>query len=102
MSTRIGYRSLTRRERREVRQSAKQGRRHADAWVAAVCWCWASELVASSVSKGNVVGEVIGGILAPGSSAIGRDLLDRRLARRLVDIGPPPKLLPEDEPEDDE
>lgn len=54
------------------------------------------------MSKGYVVGEVIGGLLAPGSSVIGRDLLDRRLARRLVSIGQPPVRLPEEEPEADE
>jgi hypothetical protein len=100
MSGKIGYRSLTRSERREVRQYAKQGSHHPDPWIAAVCWRWASSTLAQRLSKGYVVEEVIGGLAAPGSSIIGRELLDRGLARRLLVIGQPSVLLPEED--DDE
>lgn len=101
MSRRIGYRSLTRRERREVRRYAGMGQHHPDAWVAAVCWRWASADATLPLGKGYVVGEVIGGLLAPGSSVIGREVLDRRLARRLRAIGQPPRLLPDDDMDDE-
>lgn len=97
MSARTGYRSLDSRERREVRQYAKQGRHHPDPWIAAICWRWASSTVAHKLSTGYIVGEVIGGLAAPGSSIVGRELLDQRLARRLLEIGQPSVLLPEEE-----
>lgn len=72
-----------------MRRLARAGLHHPDPHVASVVWLWATEVSQTDLTPGHVLGEIVGGLMAPGSSDIGRQWWYARLARRVVCLGPP-------------
>ncbi|MCW2902073.1 MAG: hypothetical protein JWO67_4338 [Streptosporangiaceae bacterium] len=99
------WRELDARSRREVRKATRRGERYSDPYVAAVAYAWAAEVSRVDALRPSsreriadlgigaaimaVIGALLGPVAAGGFLGGGLSWPERRLARRLLALGPP-------------
>jgi hypothetical protein len=100
------WRELGLRGRRQVRRASSHGQSHPDPYVARLAYAWASQVLREHEPRpsarqrivdaglGAALLTLLGALLGPafvgGSLGGGPSLSERRLARRIVALGPPP------------
>jgi hypothetical protein len=89
MATLGEFEDLPKATRQEVERLAAASMLHPDTAVATAAWRWAQR-EDKPLGVGRIAGEVISGILTPGSVDLRALRREHRLARQLVALGAPP------------
>ncbi|HET6910988.1 MAG TPA: hypothetical protein VFH54_16780 [Mycobacteriales bacterium] len=106
---RDAWRMLSRRDRRDVLRHARDGERHPNLRVASTAYRWASTVIPPGETGADrvrrygtagvlgiifdlAVGALFGGTSSAAGGAIGVVAANRRMARKILDLGPPPAV----------